>query len=98
MVKEPPVYAHAVTRLSLVSSGAIKLGKNLLESAQWLQCQQSGEKGDPHSQDIDQEGSKENQQATVGRGDYTPPSILTKVEFTEIYLHRGSGIYLLYKL
>ena len=72
MVKEPPVYAHAVTRLSLVLSGAIKLGKDLLESAQWLQCRQSGEKGDPHSQaqDIDQEGSKENQQATaVGRGD-----------------------------
>ena len=59
-----------LTLLSLVSSGAIKLGKDLLESAQWLQCRQSGEKGDPHSQDIDQEGSKENQQATaVGGGD-----------------------------
>ena len=55
--------------LSLVPSSAIKLGKDLLESAQWLQCRQSGEKGDPHSQDIDQEGSKENQQATVGGED-----------------------------
>ena len=38
MVKEPPVYAHALTRLSgLVLSGTIKLGKDLLESVQWLQ-------------------------------------------------------------
>ena len=70
MVKEPPVYAHAVTRLSgLVLSGTIKLGKDLLDSAQWLQCRQSGEKGDPHSQEINQERSKKNRQATVGRGD-----------------------------
>ena len=29
---------------------------------------------------------------------HTPPSILTMVEFTKIYLHRGSGIYLVHKL
>lgn len=69
MVKEPPVYAHAVTRLSLVLSSTIMLGKDLLESAQLLQCWQSGKNGNLHSQDIDQEGSKENQQATVSRGD-----------------------------
>ena len=48
-----PPYAHAVTKLSgLVLSGTIKLGKDLLKSMQWLQCWQSGKKGNPHSKDI----------------------------------------------